>query len=182
MTPDDEQLPITEEWLSAAGFKWHQLERQPHKHWLLWIGRAMDNTGMFSDAEDLGVEVTPASWPNRGGEEVGFVSSWFCWLRSDAAGRYHRFIHIRHIKTRHDLLWLIEALTGREWSAENALYGMLHTPARAAKLREEYAPRLDVQMRERAPKWSEPEKDPTQGGALPEHLEAHEKARKGGAP
>lgn len=170
MTTDDEQLPITEEWLKACGFKWHQLDRQPDKHWLLWLGRAIEHRGMFAGAEDLGVEIAPV---RRGEDE------WFCWLRSDAAGRYHRFIHIRYLKTRHDLLWLIEALTGHEWSADNALYGMLHTPERAARLRDEYATRLDVQVRERSYPWSDVEKDPTQGGALPEHLEAHEMARKG---
>lgn len=44
--------PITEEWLKSVGFKWHQFDRQPDKHWLLWLGgglkerpsrRAFDN-------------------------------------------------------------------------------------------------------------------------------------------
>jgi len=29
---------LTEEWLKRVGFKWHQLDRQPDKHWLLWLG------------------------------------------------------------------------------------------------------------------------------------------------
>jgi hypothetical protein len=32
--------PISEAWLKAAGFKWSQLDRQPDKHWILWLGGA----------------------------------------------------------------------------------------------------------------------------------------------
>ena len=34
----DIDLPLTEEWLKENGFKWHQFDRQPDKHWLLWLG------------------------------------------------------------------------------------------------------------------------------------------------
>lgn len=48
---------ITEDWLKAIGFKWHNLELQPDKHWLLWLGSAQyNNTTCY---EDLGVEVAP---------------------------------------------------------------------------------------------------------------------------
>ncbi len=32
---------ITEDWLYAVGFRWHQLDRQPNKQWLLWLGNAI---------------------------------------------------------------------------------------------------------------------------------------------
>ena len=32
---------ITEDWLKANDFKWHQFDRMPDKHWLLWIGGAL---------------------------------------------------------------------------------------------------------------------------------------------
>src|SRR4051812_37765117 len=113
---------ITEEWLKSAGFKWHQLDRQPDKHWLLWLGPAIDD-GMTS-FEDLGIELAPR-WKQNG---------WFCWLRSDPAGRSHRFIHIRHIHTTEELILLIEGITGRKWSPANNLYGAMHSPLRAARI------------------------------------------------
>lgn len=116
--------PITEEWLREVGFKWHQLERQLHKHWLLWLGDALDNRATSFD--DLGVEVS-----------TGSDDWWFCWLRSDHAGRYSRFIHIRHIRLRGELIGLIEGVTGRSWNPQDALYGSLHTPERGERLRAE---------------------------------------------
>jgi hypothetical protein len=47
-------LPITEEWLKLVGFRWHQLERQPSRHWLLWLGGALDD-GTVPAVEDLGI-------------------------------------------------------------------------------------------------------------------------------
>lgn len=35
-----EAMRITEDWLRDCGFKWEQHERQPAKHWVLWIGVA----------------------------------------------------------------------------------------------------------------------------------------------
>lgn len=149
--------PITEEWLREVGFKWHQLERQLHKHWLLWLGDALDNRATSFD--DLGVEVS-----------TGSDDWWFCWLRSDHAGRYSRFIHIRHVRSRGELIGLIEGVTGRSWNPQDALYGSLHTPERGERLRAE-AKRLDLQMLDSRPKWREIEKDDSRGRALPEHLQ-----------
>jgi len=147
---------LTEEWLKENGFKWHQLDRQPGKQWLLWLGDAAS----AGDSHDLGIEVSHDA--NDG--------LWFCWLRSDCAHRYSRFLHIRHIKTIGDLVAMIEGLTGQKFSRENNLYGVMHTAERAAKLRAD-AKRLDQRwMREGHP-WREIEKDDSRGGALPEHMQ-----------
>jgi hypothetical protein len=159
--------PITEDWLNAVGFKWHQLERQPYRHWLLWLGGAVRAGRMFCDTEDLGIEVTPV---NDKGE-------WHCWLRSDAAGRYHRFIHIRYLRTIGDLVGLIEALTGQEWDPGNNWYGAMVTPEQAARRRQEEE-RLDRRMMRDGPAWTAGEKDPTIGRPLIEHREFHEAAKK----
>jgi hypothetical protein len=55
----------------------------------------------------------------------------FCWLRSDCAGRYHRFIHLRHVANRSDVMALVTAISGRPWTPENHIYGSLHSPANA---------------------------------------------------
>jgi hypothetical protein len=154
---------ITEEWLRESGFKWHQLDRQPDKHWLLWIGEAANDCH-----DSLGVEVTPL---RRDGE-------WFCWLRSDFAGRYHRFLHVRHVKTTDDLIKMIEGLTGQTWDVANNLYGSMRKSKTAARMRAE-AERLDRKFMMESHKWTEIEKDDSMGGALPEHLEAWEKKRVG---
>lgn len=158
---------ITEDWLKSIGFKWHQLERQPSKHWLLWVGGAIgDERRLFHGFEDLGIEVAAASfatapeWPE-----------WHCWFRSDCAGRYHRFIHLRYMEHQYELVNLIEALTDLEFNADDVLYGCLHRPDTAARLRQERE-RLDLKWRESSAKWSEAEKDDSRGGALPEHLDA----------
>jgi len=156
---------ITEEWLKTAGFKWHQSDRQPDKHWLLWLGSAIP--GLMTCYEDLGIEVAP-----------GRRGSWFCWLRGDSAGRYHRFIHIRHIENTAQLVRLIEALTGQDWDVSNNIGGSMTTPDQAERIRDEWD-RLDRRIRRDASKWSSVEKDDTRGRALPEHLEAHAKSHHG---
>lgn len=159
---NDEEImseEIAEDWLRAVGFKWHNLERQPDKHWLLWLGGATRGDQMFAGHEDLGVEVTPS----RDG-------MWFCWLRSDVAHRYSRFLHVRHLRTRVELIKLIEALTGQTWNPANNLYGSMRTPEAAARIREADE-RLDLRMMRERPAWREIEKDDSRGGALPEHME-----------
>jgi hypothetical protein len=121
----NEATPITEDALRAAGFKWLEVERSD-RHWLLWIGNATD--GSF---DDLGIELCP----NRDGE-------WYCWLRADYAGRYSRFIHVRHLRSMEDVAALFAGLTGSPWNPENHLYGLAHTSERAEILRVE-ADRLD---------------------------------------
>jgi hypothetical protein len=150
---------ISEDILRTLGFKWHQLDRQPSKHWILWIGGAIDQTS----ADELGIEV--AYWePNK---------DWFCWLRDDLAGRYARFVHIRHIRTVHELHLLIEGLTGQPFDPAHVWYGSLRTPAQSAYLAREDG-RLDRRLMLERPHASI-EKDDSRGGALPEHLEHHAK-------
>ncbi|SLK03616.1 hypothetical protein [Novosphingobium mathurense] len=153
---------LTEDWLKANGFKWHQFDRQPSKQWLLWIGSAMGDK--MTSYEDLGIEVAP-----------GHDGKWFCWLRSDSAGRYHRFIHIRHIESVDDLTGMIAGLIGRPFDPWNALYGHLYTPEQAQRLRSEDE-RLDMRLRRANPHWYASEKDHTRGGPLIDHVNAHIKA------
>lgn len=167
---------ITEDWLKSIGFKWHQLDRQPSKHWLLWIGGAAENENRFQCSEDLGIELAWSGWHNSAGQVSGFPDEWHCWLRADSAGRYHRFIHIRHLKTRRDLLTLIHGLIGRAFQPEDCFYGILHTPDQAEKIRRDND-RLDKKLLRDGYPWAEIEKDDSMGRALPEHREAYEKAR-----
>lgn len=159
---------LTERWLKESGFKWHQLERQSGKHWLLWLGAVIRDDSL-TDIEDLGIEVAAGAF----GEHD---ARWFCWLRSDVAHRYSRFLHLRHIRTERDLVAIIQGITGVEFKPENARYGYLMTDEQAA--RDDVArQRLDRKWLEDGHPWRDIEKDPQQGGALPEHLEAHEKAK-----
>lgn len=164
--PESEQL-ISEDWLRAVGFKWHQLEGQPGKHWLLWLGRP-------GEIESIGLEIAARAYVRED------PPGWFCWLRSDVARRYGRFIHVRTVRTRLDVIRLVEAITGQPWNPDNHLYGYVMTPEQAAREREREE-RLDRKwMRENVKAgfhWREIEKDDTMGGALPDHLEAHEKAK-----
>jgi hypothetical protein len=152
--------PITEDWLREVGFKWHQIERQNEKQWLLWLGDACNEAGRI-DTQDLGIEVSS-----------GFHGDdrWFCWLRCDLASLYGRFIHIRHLRTRQELIAMIVGLTGQDWSPENNIGGCMLRPERAVLRREELQ-RLDLAiLRERRP-WRDIEKDDSRGAALPEHMQ-----------
>lgn len=167
--------PITEDWLKAVGFKYHQLDRQPHKHWVLWLGdavRAIDNS--LTDTCDLGVEMTPCWARERPEDKDAF---WHCWLRSDACNRYHRFIHLRHIAFQHDVIAIVQALSGQEWNPSNHWYGGVKSPRQAERLRKEME-RLDIRMMREGHPWSEVERDPDAGRPLHEHQEFHEKAKK----
>lgn len=165
---DELETPLTEEFLRNAGFKWHQLERQPEKHWLLWLGDAVREDGLsFTSFEDIGLVVA---------EHTPADGNWFCWLRSDLGGRYSRFIHIRYLQTQEELIQLCEALTGQTWDPENNLYGSMRKPAVATRIRKDDE-RFDRKIM-KGNKWSETEKDDSMGRALPEHLEAHEKAKR----
>jgi hypothetical protein len=131
--PDDAWTysPITESWLSTMGFKWSQLEGQPTKHWTLWIGECC---GAHVAFEDLGLELAKSDedW-------------WHCWLRADYAGRYTRFLHVRHMRTTDDVRALIRGLIGREFDWADVLYGALRTPESARRIRAEQE-RMDVRM------------------------------------
>lgn len=165
--------PITEDWLKSVGFKWHQFDRQPSKHWLLWLGDAM-NGGGFSSFEDIGIELAAGAWNHKRDDH----DDWFCWLRGDTCHRYHRFIHVRHLNSRMDVIRMVEGLTGQGWNPMNHLYGAVRTPQQAERIRQEEQRRRDLldNWRQR-PTWAEVEKDDTRGRALPEHMEVAEKAR-----
>lgn len=152
--------PITEEWLREVGFTWHSVERSP-RHWLLWMGALTGRP--FESFEDLGVELSA---------DVSGVN-WFCWLRADYSGRYSRFIHVRQLRDRDELIRLIEALTDQEWNPANHLYGSIRRVSEAIYIRKEQE-RADLKwMREGHP-WREIEKDDSRGRPLPEHQEKAE--------
>lgn len=121
---------ISEDWLRECGFKWEQLDRQPSKHWLLWIADACIDPvkdRMWSSPDDLGIEVAQDSQSKW----------WYCWLRADYAGRYSRLLHIRHITQKAEVIELIEALTGRSFVPSDCLYGSFRSPDVANRMRQE---------------------------------------------
>lgn len=158
---------ITDDWLAKIGFKWHQMDRQSSKHWVLWLGDALADT--VSCYSDLGLELACGlDRPSRN-------EPWyFCWLRADTAGRYHRFLHVRHLVRRADVLELIRGLTGQTFDPDHVWYGGLRRPEQAAHFKQEYD-RIDLRMIREGPAWYDTEKDDTRGGPLLEHLHAHAK-------
>ena len=165
--PTDNLDLISAEWLREVGFKWHQLDRQLSKHWLLWLGSALE--GSMACYEDLGIEL--AQTLARQGNPT-----WFCWIRGDLSHRYSRFLHIRHLTTQAEVIRLVEAMTGLPWNPANHLFGGVRTPKEAARIKADRE-RLDRRLLMESTKWRDIEKDDAMGGALPEHLEAHEKAK-----
>lgn len=163
--PDDSNGLITEDWLKLIGFKWHQLDRQPEKHWLLWLGECL---GKHTSFEDFGIELSSS----RGDDE------WFCWLRADYSGRYSRFIHVRHLRYRRELIRLIEGLIDDTFTPENSLGGNLRPEAIAQRLRAE-SERLELQWLRQNPAWHETEADESRGRALPEHAQELHDLKKG---
>ncbi len=153
---------ITEDILRKLGFKWHQFDRQPDKHWVLWLGNACGQRGSY---EDLGIEL---AWWAPG-------SNWFCWLRSDTAHRYSRFVHIRHLTRLDELVLLIEGLTGAPFDPRNCMYGGLQSAADAARMRAEKE-RADLRCLFEGHPWREVEKDDSRGRPLVDHMEAAVKA------
>jgi hypothetical protein len=147
--------PITEEWLRETGFKWEQLERQPSKHWILWLAAACIDPverRAFASNDDLGIELAA-------GDQC--EAWWYCWLRADYAGRYSRFLHVRHVTEISEVVAIIEALTGRKWDAADCMYGSFHPPEIAARFREENK-RLDRAI---AADWGDRnDDDPSQRG------------------
>ena len=160
----DIDMPLTEDWLKENGFKWHQFDRQPDKHWLLWVGDAMDDR--VTSYEDLGIEVAP-------GRRDG---GWFCWLRSDAAGRYHRFIHLRQLQSPRDLIEVISGITGISFDPKLCFGGILYSPDRMERLLKSRE-RFDTKLIEGHPWYGEFEKDQYRGRPLIEHVQAYEEAR-----
>lgn len=152
---------LTEDWLREVGFRWHQLERQPNRHWLLWIGWSIPDR--VAAHEDLGLELAK-----------GLEDTWFCWLRADTSHRYSRFLHVRHVCYRSEVIALYEALTGAAWKPDNHIGGMAYPPEMAARIFREND-RFDRVLLREHPHWGELERDESRGQALPEHREAYEK-------
>lgn len=132
---------ITEDWLRECGFKWEQVDRQPAKHWLLWIGLACIDYSQAQMPDSLGIELSKC-------EPYLFKDNrdlWYCWIRNDIAGRYSRLIHVRHVFLQAEVESIIGALTGRRVDWRDSMYGMLHDPQRAEQLRKD-ANRLDKRI------------------------------------
>ena len=143
--------PITEEWLKSVGFRWDEWERSGGKHWTLWFGDVQGGDRAFASFEDLGVEVCRMRPDDP---------DWNCWLRSDCSHKYSRFIHLRYLRIKGDLIRLIVALTDTDWNPENHLYGSIRRPEHAKYIRDTEQ-RLDRRVM-KGNKWAEHEKDESQ--------------------
>ncbi|MFZ5747169.1 MAG: hypothetical protein ACOY45_05865 [Pseudomonadota bacterium] len=152
--------PIHEEWLKECGFRWSQFERQSSKHWTLWLGAAMEDG---PDLEDIGLELAP-----------GYDGKWYCWLRADTAGRYSRFVHVRHLRWQEEVTDLIAAIAGRPFDPRDVFYGGLRTKAQADRFRAE-AERLDRKILD-SERWRRDAPGDAIGGATADHLAAFERA------
>lgn len=152
----DLDLPIDEDWLKASGFRWSQLARQPEQHWLLWLGSATNEsagTGTIC-MEDIGIELAPGCRDDR----------WFCWFRADTAGTYSRFVHVRYMRTRLDVVRLVEAITGFPWTPERHIAGVCRGPKAHAHV-QEWLSRADVALTVGGYPWHDIERDPHMAGA-----------------
>lgn len=152
---------ITEDWLKSVGFRWHQFDLQNSKQWLLWLGDAVRDQRSFVATEDLGIELSF----DKGADG----DCWSVWLRADYSHRYSRFIHIRYITKRSELIAMIVGLTGVAWNPENHRRGCLLTAEQAQRDREADE-RLDRRIM-KSIKWRSIEDDDSRGGALPEHMQ-----------
>lgn len=95
---------LTENWLADVGFKYREPgERQSFRHWTLQFSEWTDH-GLY-------IETTMPGVINRHGEHVGKDSGWFVWL-----GREHKFMHIRHMYYRKEMVALVEAVSGKPWT------------------------------------------------------------------
>ena len=122
---------ISEQWLIDSGFKYYQEERQTHKHWQLWLGWGNDQNSSCID--DIGIELTMAWWPNRNGEKIGNADGWNCWIISHSGMRKH--VHVRHLRTKAEVIKLVEAITGVDWDPSNHMYGNCYYAEMAKRLK-----------------------------------------------
>ena len=163
----DIDCSITEPWLYAVGFRWSQRDRQPSRHWTLWLGRAFEPPA--GDVEDIGLEVA-ATYNDE--------DKWFCWFRSDFSGLYSRFLHVHHLRTRRELCMMVEGLIGGPWVYENAFYGQLFTHDGAERRRAEDQ-RLDRQLMLQSHTHHAVEEDDTRAGARADTLQQQAEYRTG---
>lgn len=161
------QICINEDWLREVGFKWAQFDRQPTKQWTLWLGSCLycPDRRLFTGTEDLAIELADAK-----------DGTWFSFLRSDSAHRYHRFLHIRHLTVQYEVIRLVEAITGIPWNPANHIYGSVLCQ-RCADAAKQHSERLDQRLLKDAYPWTEHEKDADRDRPLIEHVDA---AIKGG--
>lgn len=117
--------PITEDWLRASGFRWHEMPRCIDKHWTLGLGGTVRGDRRAYSNDDLMLELTKA---DKSGPD------WFVWIRADYAGRYSRLIHVRYMQRVDQVIALIQGLTGLEFRQDHCLYGNFHRPDDAQQL------------------------------------------------
>lgn len=94
---------ITEFWLGQVGFKPHFFGSEPNRHWLLWLGN------------DIGLELSfgrpkPRPW-------------WFCWIRTSGEHAPEHSINLRDLTSKHEVIQLVQAMTGRRWNPAQHRYG-----------------------------------------------------------
>jgi hypothetical protein len=93
---------ITETWLKEVGFIKHVFGGEPYKHWLLWLG--------FED--EIGIEVAFGANSSIGNK----TPWWFCWARTGGAHTFDKFVHLRHVRTKYEVILIVEAISGRRWN------------------------------------------------------------------
>lgn len=99
---------ITDLWLHQVGFKPHSFANQLQQHWLLWL------------SDELGIELqfgreNPLPW-------------WFCWIRSRGDHTPERFLNLRDLSSKHEVITLVQALTGRRWDPRKHINGSVQIP------------------------------------------------------
>lgn len=130
---------ITEDWLRDCGFKWEQHDRQPSKHWLLWLGLACLDYDQTLMPDSLGIELAQVDPSHE------YKNLWYCWIRNDVAGRYSRLIHVRHVYLQAEVEAIVSALTGRKVDWRHSMYGSLRSPRDAERLMQDRM-RLDQRI------------------------------------
>ena len=99
---------ITELWLREAGFKSHFFGNEPNKHWQLWL------------SPDIALDLSfgrekPLPW-------------WFCWLRTSGEHSPEKSINLRDLTFKHEVITLVQAVTGRRWNPARHYNGSVWIP------------------------------------------------------
>jgi hypothetical protein len=106
---------ITSLWLNEVGFKPHTFGNEPNQHWLLWLS---ETTGLeLSFGRDK-----PRPW-------------WFCWLRARGLHTPEKLINLRDLNSKHEVITLVQAVTGRRWNPARHYNGSVWIPKAARKVR-----------------------------------------------
>ncbi len=104
---------ITSLWLTDAGFLQHYFAGQPNPHFLLWL------------SDDLGLELSfgrdkPDPW-------------WFSWVRTRGSHTFQNSVHLRYLSFKHEVIVLVQALTGRRWNTAYHYNGQINKRIRREK-------------------------------------------------